>query len=126
MGDEIHPAPMTTVNLREMLAADPRGNGVRWTLDPAGDLNVNLVRLDPGAQIEAHVNSAVDVVIVVLDGSGRIEVGHTGHDLHPEALAYIPKGTERSIHAGPYGLSYVTAHRRRAPLGIAEVRASPR
>lgn len=118
--------PTTVVNLRERLAADPSGSGVRWTLDPVGDLNVNLVRLDPDAGVETHVNREVDVVLVVVDGSGRLELERTGHDLVPEVLACIPKGTERSIRAGSRGLSYLTMHRRRPPLDISGVRPSPR
>lgn len=124
MEAEDQPLPMAITNVREILAADPSGNGVRWTLGPAADLNVNVVHLDPGAEIEVHVNSEVDVVIFVVDGSGRLEVEHTGHDLHAQTLAWIHKGTERSIRAGPHGLSYLTVHHRRAPLGITVVQTS--
>lgn len=108
----------TVVPLDERLRTDPNGDGVHWTLEGDGDLNVNLVHLDPGSGVETHGNREVDVVVIVLEGNGRLCLDGTDHALAPNVLAVIPKGTERSISAGLDGLSYLTVHRRRAPLGI--------
>jgi quercetin dioxygenase-like cupin family protein len=106
------------VPLDEILHADPNGDGVHWTLEADGDLNVNLVHLDPGSGVETHVNRELDVVVIVLEGNGRLRLDGTDHALAPHVLALMSKGTERSISAGPHGLSYLTVHRRRSPLGI--------
>jgi len=111
--------PATVVRLDERLRADPSGSGVHWALEGDHDLNVNLVHLDSGSGIDTHDNRDVDVVMIVLEGSGRLCLDSTDHALAPHVLAVIPKGTERSISAGPDGLSYLTVHRRRAALGIA-------
>lgn len=109
----------TIVHLVERLRADPDGSGVVWSLDDDGaEVNVNLVRLEAEAEIATHVNREVDVVIIVVAGSGWLGLeGHT-QTLTRSVLALLPKGTPRSVLAGPDGIAYVTVHRRRAPLGI--------
>lgn len=92
--------------------------GAIWNLPHGGDLDANLVRLDPGQAIGAHINDDVDVLLVVRSGTGRLEVdGQTGQ-LGADHLALIPKGSQRSIVAGPSGITYLSIHRRRSPLGI--------
>jgi quercetin dioxygenase-like cupin family protein len=110
--------PELGVRLLDRLAAAIGGSGVVWSAEDAGELNVNLVRLEPGASIDAHVNREVDVVIIVIDGMGRLEVGDLGQPLSGSVLAVVPKGARRSVRAGADGLAYVTVHRRRGPLGI--------
>ena len=101
------------------LASVPTGSGgAIWSLPHGGDLDANLVRLDPGQAIGAHVNDDVDVLLVVHSGTGDLEVeGQTGQ-LGVDHLALIPKGSQRSIVAGPSGIAYLSIHRRRSPLGI--------
>lgn len=94
------------------------GDGVHWTLDPAGDLNANLVRLEPGHAMDEHVNREVDVLVVVLTGSGHLVLDTRTVPLAPQVVAHVPKGASRAIHAGPSGLDYLTVHRRRAGLVI--------
>ncbi|MBK5221466.1 MAG: hypothetical protein JJE52_01025 [Acidimicrobiia bacterium] len=104
---------MTThVDLAALTEGEDDGDGVHWTLGPPSELNVNLVRLDPGHRIEAHVGG-VDVAVVVLRGDGRAVVDHTTHELGPHTLVHISKGAERQIEAGADGLWYLTVHRRR-------------
>lgn len=91
------------------------GDGVHWTLDqPGSDLNVNLVRLDPGHVAEEHVNDEVDVLIVTVGGDGVIEVDGSGFAVHDGVLIHVPRGASRRIEAGSAGLGYVTIHRRRS------------
>jgi quercetin dioxygenase-like cupin family protein len=110
------PAP-AVAHLGEVAGA---GNGVQWTLPAPSQLNVNLVHLDPGASIADHVAHDVDVVVLVLAGTGVLE----GIDLHVELaehmLIHLPAGTSRALRAGPAGLGYVTVHRRRGPMQIGE------
>lgn len=109
----------TVVSLDEISRADPSGNGVHWSLATGDDLNANLVHLDPGSGVKAHTNHEVDVVVIVLEGNGRLSIDTTDHDLAPHVLALAVRGSERSISAGPFGLTYLTVHRRRDPLRIA-------
>jgi len=94
--------------------------GAVWSLPHGGDLDANLVRLEPGHRIEAHVNTEVDVLVFVQSGSGRIDLGHTSTDLTADHLVLVPKGARRSIVAGPGGITYLSVHRRRRPLGLAD------
>jgi mannose-6-phosphate isomerase-like protein (cupin superfamily) len=95
------------------------GDGVHWTLDGSGDLNVNLVHLDAGHGIGEHVNDEVDVVMVVLAGHGRLMVDGRSTDLAPHVVACVPRVSLRNVQAADgEGLDYLSIHRRRAPLGI--------
>jgi quercetin dioxygenase-like cupin family protein len=93
------------------------GDGVHWTLERGGDLNVNLVRLEPGHMVEEHVNREVDVVLIVATGEGSVNIDGASFGLRPHVVADLPAGTARHIEAGPAGLSYFTVHRRRV-LGV--------
>lgn len=92
--------------------------GVVWSLPHEGDLDANLVHLDPGGAIPPHVNHQVDVILTVIGGRGHLIVGDTSHPLHSDVLAVIPKGARREIRADHRGLTYLSVHRRRPPLGI--------
>lgn len=113
---------IVAVSLDDVATVPAGGNGVHWSLDGGTDLNANLVHLDPGACIEPHVNDEVDVLFVVTAGSGRVVIDGAGHDLGPHVLALAPKGARRALVAGDQGVTYVTVHRRRAPLGIGAAR----
>jgi quercetin dioxygenase-like cupin family protein len=108
----------TVVSLDEIYRTDPDGNGVHWSLEASDDLNVNLVHLDPGSAVEAHTTHEVDVVLIVLEGDGRLSIDATNHELAPHVLALAVRGDRRSISAGPLGVTYLTIHRRRDPLRI--------
>lgn len=92
---------------------------VVWSLSGhTRDLDANVVRLAPGAGIGEHTETALGVLVTVLSGSGEIRTPEGTWPLAPGALAWLPAGTTRSVHAGEEGLGYVTAHRRRQPLTI--------
>jgi mannose-6-phosphate isomerase-like protein (cupin superfamily) len=101
------------------------GDGVHWALAGSGDLNANLVRLDPGHAIGEHGNDEVDVLVVVLAGTGRLTVDGEAIDLAPHVAVHVPKGARRSVAAGEQGLAYLTTHRRRGPPGIRSRPAGP-
>ena len=92
--------------------------GVVWKLPHAGDLDGNLVRLAAGRSIDAHVNAEVDVLMIVREGDGVLEVDGEAHRLAPTALALVPRGARRAITAGADGIAYLSIHRRRSGLGI--------
>ncbi len=100
-------------------ATDTDGrSGVVWSLPHGGDLDANLVHLDPGDAIGAHVNDEVDVLVWVIAGRGRLVVDGTCLELHGCVLVSIPKGRRREVEAGTDGITYFSIHRRRGPLAI--------
>jgi hypothetical protein len=69
--------------------------------------------------IGEHVNEAVDVVIVVLAGAGRLITDGRGTPGAPHVVAHVPRAARRSVRAADeQGLDYLSIHRRRGPLGI--------
>lgn len=92
--------------------------GAIWSLPHGGDLDANLVRLGPDGSIGEHVNGEVDVLIVVRTGTGAVAIDGMSSGLGPDHIALVPKGTSRSITAGPEGITYLSVHRRRGPMVI--------
>lgn len=87
--------------------------GAIWSLTNSEDLNVNLVRFANGDGVEAHTNTEVDVVGVAIAGEGIVIIDGASAPVRAGQLFLLPKGAERSIHAGPGEFLYVTCHRRR-------------
>jgi quercetin dioxygenase-like cupin family protein len=92
--------------------------GAVWSLPHDGDLDANLVRLDPGRRIGEHVNADLDVLIVVRRGTGEIVIDGVRHPIAAGDIALVRRGARRAIAAGPAELLYLTVHRRRGELGI--------
>jgi quercetin dioxygenase-like cupin family protein len=92
--------------------------GVVWSLPHGADLDASLVHLHPGGSIDSHVNDEVDIVISVIAGDGQLVVGGTSNRLRDLVVALIPKGERREIRAGSVGITYLSIHTRRSPLGI--------
>lgn len=111
------PEPARVVALDERWLGES-GNGVLWSLDAGSELNVNLVRLEPGAEVGEHLNAEVEVVLAVLEGSGQVVVDGLVHALGPASLAFLPRGTRRAIQAGENPLVYLSVHRRREGLQL--------
>jgi quercetin dioxygenase-like cupin family protein len=99
--------------------------GVVWNLPHGGDLDANLVRLEPDGAIGAHRNHEVDVVLSVIAGHGELNVDDTTHPLRGDVLALVPRGARRAIRAGADGITYLSIHRRRGPLEISANPTSP-
>jgi mannose-6-phosphate isomerase-like protein (cupin superfamily) len=91
------------------------GPGAVWSL-ASDDLNVNLVVFGDGAGIQAHVNSEVDVLLVGVEGRGRVLVEDQAYAFGPGQALVVPKGTRRSIYADGERFAYLTCHRRRPHL----------
>lgn len=108
--------PLGLETVEVAAVGDEGGDGVHWTLEVAGDLNVNVVRLGAGSAIGAHRNDEVDVVVLVQHGDGVLEVDGHPVALAPHHLAHVPRGAVRAVSAGADGITYVTVHRRRGPL----------
>jgi uncharacterized cupin superfamily protein len=82
------------------------------------DLDSNIIRLHPGASIGAHVGPDLDVLLLVLDGTGQLTTELNTIDLHPGALIWLPQHSRRQFTAGSQGLSYLTVHQRRQSLTL--------
>jgi quercetin dioxygenase-like cupin family protein len=99
------------------VAAD-RG-GVVWRLaEPGRQLESDLVRLGPGAEAGEHAENELDVLLVVLEGSGRLDGPQASLELEPRAVVWLPRRSRGSVTAGPDGLAYLTTRQRRSGLGI--------
>jgi quercetin dioxygenase-like cupin family protein len=102
----------------------PEGSGVLWSAPP-GDLNVNLVSLQPGDTIEEHRNDDLDVLIVVLSGDGEITIDDEVHPVTGQQLVLLRAGVRRSFRAGQWRLVYLSIHRARGPAQIRPPRHLP-
>jgi quercetin dioxygenase-like cupin family protein len=98
----------------------PRPGGALWRLaEPGRQLDANLVRLAPGAEVGEHTEGDLDVLLIVVEGGGQLGRGaEPREELRARTVAWLPRGSRRSLHAGPEGLVYLTAHRRRPGLTI--------
>ena len=97
MSDPNHPEPIDTSALLAAAVHD----GPLWSIASA-QLNANLLRLSNGQAIPEHVNSAVDVLLVVLAGRGQITIDADTYDLIPGHVIVIPRdvtGGEREGEA---------------------------
>ncbi|MFJ6749344.1 hypothetical protein ACIQNI_14290 [Streptomyces sp. NPDC091266] len=96
---------------------------VLWRLaEPGRGLDANLVRLPPDGGVDAHSDDVLDVLLVVLDGSGHLTTPEGRQDLVPGAVAWLPRTSSRSLRAGASGLVHLTVHRRRPGLSIGGTR----
>jgi mannose-6-phosphate isomerase-like protein (cupin superfamily) len=90
-------------------------SGVAWKRQTA-DLNLNLVVLDADGGIGVHVNTEVDVLLVGVEGAGRVEVEGRVYAVHAGQAVVISMGLRRSIRPVGERFAYLTCHRRRAGL----------
>jgi uncharacterized protein (DUF2249 family) len=104
----------TTTVIRE---SHPDATGAVWKLPMRRrDLDSNVIRLQPGASIGAHIGPDLDVLLLILHGTGQITTELSTTDLEPGALVWLPQRSRRQFTAGPHGLSYLTVHQRRQSL----------
>ncbi len=93
------------------------GTGPLWGMASA-DLNATLLSWPADHEVAEHVNAELDVLIVVLGGSGTAIVDGETHPLASGCALLVARGTSRRITAGGHGLRYLSVHRRRGPLQI--------
>ena len=95
----------------------PDVTGAAWNLRMRDrDLDSNVIRLPPGAAIDAHDGPALDVLLHILDGGGRLTTELATLDLRPGMLVWLPRRSRRGFTAGPDGLRSLTVHQRREAL----------
>jgi quercetin dioxygenase-like cupin family protein len=102
------------VTLADVLARFT-GPGPVWTVT-SEDLNANLISFEAGQGVAAHVNTEVDVLVVIIAGDGVIEIEGTSEVVRAGQVCLIPKGATRSLRSGPDTFAYLSIHRRRLGL----------
>lgn len=108
--------PRVLCNAHELTAS-----GAAWKLDvPDRQLDANVIRLAAGGEIEMHRGPDLDVLVLVLAGSGTLVSRAGAVALLPGHLVWLPRRSDRSFVAGPDGISYLTVHQRRPLLRITE------
>ena len=108
------PASLVDVaDLTELSAATIPG--VAWSQQSA-DLNVNLVVFGAGQGVAAHVNTEVDVLVVVLTGEGTLVIDDVHRPIRAGQALVIPKGVSRTLRGSGQGIAYLTCHHRRTGL----------
>ncbi|MFJ7194566.1 MULTISPECIES: hypothetical protein [unclassified Streptomyces] len=112
--------PRVLAVLDELLRdAGPDRRGALWQLAEQGsELDANLVRLPPGGEVGEHQEDVLDVLLVVVAGSGRIAAMGESLELTPTTVVWLPRTSRRALAAGPDGLTCLTVHRRRPGLAI--------
>lgn len=113
--------PQILCDTKVLAAARPAATGVLWKLAESGrQLDANLVHLAAGEHIAAHAEPDLDVLVLVVSGSGVLGAGTADRPqpLADGTLVWLPHGSTRSITAGDAGLGYVTVHRRRPGMQI--------
>ncbi len=102
---------MTAINIHSITGA----NGALWGTETE-DLDATVVRWEESKGVETHTNNEVDVIMVVVSGSGQAVVDGEAQALEPGAVIVIPKGVGRSITATQGALTYLNVHKRRRRL----------
>ncbi|MEU9984250.1 hypothetical protein [Streptomyces sp. NPDC050856] len=112
--------PGVLARMPELLRDLPADRGgALWRLDREGrQLDANLVRLTAGAEVGESVEPELDVLLYVVDGSGRLDTDAGVLDLEPGCVVWLPRAARRALSAGERGLMYLSAHRRRPGLTI--------
>jgi mannose-6-phosphate isomerase-like protein (cupin superfamily) len=103
---------------------EPQGRGPLWGTATA-DLNATLLAWSAGHVVAEHVNAERDVLLVVLAGSGAIELEGETVAVEAHDALVLPKGSRRRIVAGDGGIRYLTTHLRREGLRISSPAAAP-
>jgi uncharacterized protein (DUF2249 family) len=120
--------PTVLVNTQVLTASDEQtdAGGAIWKLERSErHLDANVIRLRPGATIELHAGPDLDVLMHVIAGTGQLTHEVASLQLSAGELLWLPRRSQRSIEAGPDGLSYLTVHPRRPGLSIGSGPGSP-
>src|SRR5690625_841600 len=111
--------PRVVVDTTELTTKSADARGSVWQLEPgARDLDSNIIALPPNDEIGLHVGPALDVLILVLQGSGELQTELDVISLQQGSLLWLPRKSQRRLVAGPDGLQYFTVHQRKPTLNI--------
>lgn len=115
------PLPQVIGDLADLAESDvaPDLGGAIWKIPVADrDLDSNLIRLPAGAQIAAHAGPELDVLFIVVAGTGTLRTELDDVALAAGEIVFLPRRSRRSIIAGADGLRYLTIHRHKTGLQI--------
>lgn len=113
------PVARELCDVRDLTAHPPPTTGVLWKLaEPGRQLDANVVHLPPGEQVQTHAEPELDVLLLVVAGSGSLGSGEGLQPLTEGSLIWLPRESGRSLAADDDGLSYLTVHRRRPGMQI--------
>jgi uncharacterized protein (DUF2249 family) len=118
--------PRVLCNAFAVSRCEATGNaaGAVWKLEMhQRHLDANIIRLQGGAHIEPHVGPDIDVLVFVVVGNGELVTSLGTVPLACGDVVWLPRRSERSFHAGPDGLSYLTVHPRRPALQVSAAAA---
>ncbi len=110
----------TTITLAD-LPLNPAIQGPLWSHGGA-QMDVNVLYFDKGEGVAEHVNDALDVWLVVIQGVGEAVINGESHPLTVGTCLYIPAGASRAIRSLGDPLLYASAHPKRRGL-MPEMRA---
>lgn len=113
------PLPRVLGNTADPSEDDSAAKGAVWKLQMSErDLDSNIIQLPPQGTIAAHAGPELDVLLIVLDGTGQLTTELDVLDLRPGALVWLPRRAQRQFTAGDDGLRYLTVHQRREALPL--------
>ncbi|NEA38656.1 hypothetical protein G3I42_05120, partial [Streptomyces sp. SID11385] len=92
------PAPRLLADFDTVLREAPdEARGALWRLAEEGrQLDANLVRLGPGEEVGTHREDALDVLLLVVAGTGTA----AGNEVRPGSAVWLPRGAARGLRAG--------------------------
>jgi quercetin dioxygenase-like cupin family protein len=96
----------------QRLSAAAVGNGAQWASE-RDDLDMTLLSWTAGQEVAPHVNTEVDVLLIVLAGTATLSVAAHTYGVGAGEMVLIPKGAERAIRCRAERVSYLSIHRRR-------------
>jgi|HigsolmetaAR201D_1030396.scaffolds.fasta_scaffold26961_1 quercetin dioxygenase-like cupin family protein len=102
------------LSLAALLEQEQR-EGPIWSLN-SEQFNMNVLRFRAGEGVAEHVNEGLDVVGVVIEGSGILLVDGEEFPLEQGQLFVIPRGSRRALRSTSESFAYFSCHRRRAGL----------
>ena len=96
--------------------------GSAWRLEPPErGLDANVIVLPAGDEIRSHTGPELDVLLVVLSGSGTLVTATDAIALEPGGIVWLPARSRRRFIAGDAGLRYFSVHQRKPGLGIRSI-----
>lgn len=112
--------PRVVAETTDLLAAAGASTGGSiWQLEPgARDLDSNIIALPAGDEIGLHIGPDLDVLVLVLQGSGQLHTELDVVELQQGTLVWLPRNAQRRFVAGSEGIQYLTVHHRKPTLNI--------
>lgn len=113
------PVPVLLCDTRAPAQSFPVPAGALWKLAQSGrQLDANLIHLPSRQHVAVHTERDLDVLLLVVSGSGTLDTAAGPLSLTAGALLWLPHGSSRSLSADQGGLAYLTVHQRRPGMQI--------